>query len=122
IVGRAKIARGMFVGALSDAGEKAATERTEWNEPDAEFAQHRDDPWLEIPLPERVFALNGRDRMNRMRPANRFLPCLGQTEEADFSLRHEFRHRTDDFFDRHIGIDAMLVEQIDVIGAKPAQR
>ena len=45
------------------------------------------------------------------RPKNRTLPCA--TSSAD---------RAGDVLHRHFGIDAVLVEQVDVVGAEPAQR
>ena len=44
-------------------------------------------------------------------------PGFGEAEEANLALAHELRHRADDVLDRHRGIDAMLIEQIDVVGA-----
>ncbi len=57
-----------------------------------------------------------------MRAANRLLARLGKTEEAHLPLPHEVRHGADDVLDRHCGIDAVLIEQVDVIRLQPAQR
>ena len=53
--------------------------------------------------------------MHGVRAANRFLTGLGETEEANLALAHQVGHGADNVFDRHRGIDAMLVEQIDVV-------
>src|SRR4051812_8166647 len=60
--------------------------------------------------------------MHRMCAADRLLACLRQTQKPDLSLSHEIRHRADDFLDRNGGIHAVLIKEIDVIGAEPAQR
>ena len=47
---------------------------------------------------------------------------LGQAEVAHLALAHEIAHRAGDVLDRHRRIDAMLIEEIDMVGAEPAQR
>jgi len=60
--------------------------------------------------------------MHRVGAADRLLSRLGKTEVANLSLAHEVGHRADDCLDRNLGIDAVLVEKIDVIGSQPLQR
>ena len=50
------------------------------------------------------------------------LTGLRQTQEAHLSFAHQFAHRPDDIFNRHLGIDAMLKKQIDTIRPQPSQR
>ena len=121
-IAAAEVALRIFLGALHRAGEKAAAERRERHEADAELAQQRNDARLEVALPQRVLALQRRDRMHGVRAADRLLARFGEAEEAHLPFAHELGHRADDVLDRHRGIDAMLVEQIDVIGLQPAQR
>ena len=121
-IAAAEVALRILLGALHGAGEEAAAERRERHEADAELAQQRDDARLEVALPQRVLALQRRDRMHGVRAADRLLARLGQAEEAHLALAHELGHRADDVLDRHRGIDAVLVEQVDVVGAQPAQR
>ena len=40
---------------------------------------------------------------------------------AHLSFGNEFAHRAGDLFDRHLGIDAMLVEEVDHVGTQPPQ-
>ena len=40
----------------------------------------------------------------------------------DFALVHEFFDGTRDIFDEHVRVDAVLVHQVHVIGAKSLQR
>lgn len=39
--------------------------------------------------------------------------CLGKPDCAHLALLHQFRHRADGFLDRHGGIDAVLVIEVD---------
>ena len=52
----------IFFRALDLAGQETATERRERHEADAEFAESRDDLGFEVPLPQRIFALQRRHR------------------------------------------------------------
>ena len=54
--------------------------------------------------------------------ADRIGARLGQAEMAHFAFFNEARHRTDRFFDRYIGVDPMLVVEIDCIDPEPFQR
>ena len=77
---------------------------------------------LEVALPQRVLALQRRDRVHGVGAADRSLAGLGEAEEAHLALANEVGHRAHDVLDRHGGIDAVLVEQVDVVGAEAAQR
>ncbi len=77
---------------------------------------------LEVSLPERVLALHRADRVHGVGAANGPLAGLGQSEEAHFPLAHEVGHRADDILDGHRGVDAMLVEQVDPVGAEAFER
>ena len=46
---------------------------------------------------------------------------LGKTEKSYLALRDKITHRAGHFLDRHGPIDAVLIEQVDKVGAKPAQ-
>jgi hypothetical protein len=37
----------------------------------------------------------------------------------DLALRHEVLDRARDVFDRYLGVDSMLVEEIDAVGPEP---
>ena len=121
-IAAAEVAFRILLGALDVARQKSAAEGTERNETDAELAQQRNDARFEIALPQRVLALQRRDRMHRMRAPDGLLARFRYSEKSDLSFGHELRHVTDNFLDRHLGIDAMLIEQIDVIGLESLQR
>src|SRR3954462_2973826 len=57
-----------------------------------------------------------------MRSANGALAGLGKAEEANLSLTYELGHGAHRFFDGDFRIHPMLIQQIDAIGAQPAQR
>ena len=60
--------------------------------------------------------------MHGVRAADRLLAGLGEAEEADLALAHEVGHRAHDVLDRHGGVDAVLVEEVDAVGGEPAER
>src|SRR5947207_4340690 len=117
-----EVALGILLRPPGVAGEETATERGERDEADAELAQQRKDPRLEVPLPQRVLALKSRDRVNRVRAADRPLTRLREAEKAHLPFAHELRHRADDVLDRNVLVDAVLVEQVDGIGSEPPER
>ncbi len=51
-----------------------------------------------------------------MGAADRFGAGLGQTEMFHLALADQLLDRTGDILDRHVRIDAMLIEKIDHIG------
>ena len=57
-----------------------------------------------------------------MRSANRFRSRLGETEIAHLPLLDELGHRADRLLDRRVRVDAVLVVDVDVVGAEPLQR
>ena len=72
--------------------------------------------------PERVFALKRRDGLDGVRAANRLHACFGQSEMLHFAGLDQFLDRARNVFDGHIGIDAVLVEQIDEVGLETLER
>src|SRR3569832_388542 len=53
---------------------------------------------------------------------DRFKSRLRKSEVSDFTFCDQILHRARDLFDRHVGIDAMLIKQIDVVSLEPLQR
>ena len=43
-------------------------------------------------------------------------------ERPHFAFLHQFRHGADGLLDRHVGIDAVLVEEVDGLDAEAFQR
>ena len=57
-----------------------------------------------------------------MRPPDRGSSRLRQTEVQHFAGVDQFSHRASHVLDRHLGVDAVLVVQIDMVGPQPAER
>ena len=57
-----------------------------------------------------------------MRPAQRLGRRLREAQIAHLALLHEGGHRANRILDGHGRIDSMLIEKIDVVGAKPLER
>ena len=72
--------------------------------------------------PERVFALQGGDWLDGVGAANGFHAGFGEAEVLDFALLDEFLHGSGDVFDGDVGIDAVLVEEIDGIDLEALER
>ena len=53
------------------------------------------------------------DRLNRVGAANRLRSGFGQPEVLHLALLDQVFHRTGDVLDRHVRVDAVLIEQID---------
>jgi len=49
-------------------------------------------------------------------------PGLGQADVADLALGDQLGQGADGVLDRGVGVDAVLVVQVDVVGAEPTQR
>ena len=61
------------------------------------------------------------DRVDGVRAADRRGRGLGQAEVAHLAGRHQLGHRADGLLDRHLGVDAVLVVEVDVVDAEPLQ-
>src|SRR5216110_1081877 len=64
------------------------------------------------------YSLHGRDRMGGVGAANRRGLRLAEAEVAHLALLDEPRHRADRLLDRHGGIDAVLVVEVDDVDAE----
>jgi hypothetical protein len=60
--------------------------------------------------------------MHGMRAADRYGSGLGQADVANLTLGDQFGQGTHCLLDGCLGIDAVLVVQIDVVSAQPPQR
>jgi hypothetical protein len=56
-----------------------------------------------------------------MRPANRRGRSLGKAEIADFTGPHKVRHGAYGLLDRRVGIDAVLIIEVDHLDSEPFQ-
>ena len=104
------------------AGQEALAERAEGDEADPELLERRQDRILRLTPPQRVLALEGGDRLHRMRATDRLDAGLGQAEVLDLAGLDQLLHRTGDLFDRNLRVDPVLVEEVDRVGLQPAER
>ena len=107
---------------MDPAREEAAAERAVGDEADPELSDRRQDLVLDVAGPERVLALQGGDRVDGVRAADRLGGRLREAEVANLPLLDELGHGADGLLDRRVRIDAMLVVDIDVVGAEPLER
>ena len=117
----AHVVGGVFGGWFDGRGQKAAAERGVGDEADPELADRGQDLGLDGALENRVLALQHGDRMDSVRAADRVRAGLAETEKAHLALLDELSHRPCNVLDRDVGIDAVLVEHVEVVGAQEAQ-
>src|SRR5439155_13424964 len=102
--------------------EKAFTERAEGNETDSEFLKRRQHVILRLPPPNRVFALNCRQRLNGMSPTDCLCSSFGKAKMFHLTLLDQLLHRPSHIVDWHVRINPMLIKQIDGIDFETLER
>ena len=60
--------------------------------------------------------------MNCVCATNGLHPCFRKSEVLHLALLNQLFHRSRNVFDRHVGVNAVLIEQIDDIGLEALQR
>src|SRR6266567_626228 len=101
--------------------QESLAQRTEWHKADPEFLQRRKNLLLRLPPPQRILTLESRDRLNRMGTTNVCCSGLRHTEMLDLTFLNEIPDGARHVFNRHIRVDAMLVEQVDHVAPEPLQ-
>jgi hypothetical protein len=99
--------------------EITLAQRAERDETDAEFFKRRNDFRFRFSPPKRVLALKCRDRLDRMSAPNDLHARFRKSEMLDLAFLDKVLHRSGYLFNRHDGIDAMLVEKINAVGVEP---
>ena len=102
--------------------EKAPSEGRVGDEPDPELNERGHDPRLEIARPQRVLALQRGYLVHGVRASDRLDARLGEADVADLALRDQLGHGADGVLDRRVGVDAVLVVEVDVLDAETPQR
>jgi hypothetical protein len=102
--------------------EEAPAKRTKWNESDSKFLEGRQHFRFRLSPPQRIFALERRQRLNGVCATNRLHSWLRKSEVLYLAFLNQLFHRAGNIFDRHAGIDAVLIKQIDNIGPESFQR
>ena len=104
------------------AREEAPAQRAEWNEADAEFLKRRQHFRFRRSPPQRVFALERRDRLDGVGATDRLHSCFRKAEVLHLTFLNQVLHRSRHVFDRHVRVDAVLIEQIDDIDLESLER
>src|SRR6266496_4365426 len=102
--------------------EEALPQRAVWNEADAEFLESRQHFRFRASRPQRVFALDGRDRLDCVCAPNRLYSRFRKAEVLHFTLLNQVLHRSRHVFDRHVRVNTVLIEQIDGIDLESLKR
>src|SRR5262249_16115516 len=115
------VASAESVGVRDTPREKAAAQGTVGDKADAERLAKRQDFALHVARPQRIFDLQGGERMHRMRPPDGRRPGLANAEKAHLALADKLAHRADRVLDRNGRIHPMDVIEIDDVGLEPPE-
>ncbi len=111
-----------LLGRLEAAGQEPAPERRVGDEADPELAAGGENLRLGVAGPERVLGLDRGDRVHVVSPADRLRRGLAEPDVEHLAVGDQLRHRADRLLDRDVGIDAVLVVEINMVGAEAPQR
>src|SRR5437763_1136475 len=126
VAGEARVAgAGITLGEVGEignhTGQETAAERRVGDKRDAEIARRLARFLRLLAVEQRIFALHGGDRVYRMGTPDALGVCLAEPEMAHLALLDEAAHRADRVLDRHAGVDAVLVIEVDRVDAEPLQ-
>ena len=110
----AKVGAAEGRGRVDRARQKARPERAERDEPDSELlagSQHA--VLLDVARPQRVLALEGRNRLDGVRATECPGARLRQSEELHLAFLDQLLHGAGDVLDRDVRVDAVLIQQVD---------
>src|SRR5207344_747213 len=117
-----EVAGGERGGGVDGAGEEALAERAVGNEADAQLLKDGDHVVFTVAPPQRVLALHRGDGLHGVGAADGLGGRFGQAEVGDLAGVDELFHRAGDVFDGDARVDAVLVVEVDAVGAQPPQR
>src|SRR6266850_3462788 len=100
--------------------QESAPKRTVRDERDAKFAASRQYAvGLHLTRPQRILALQRGNRVDFRGAPQRLRSGFRQSDRSDLAGQNKLGHRTNCFFDRNVGINPMLVVEIDRFDAQP---
>ena len=120
-VAGARVARGEVGEIGDDPGQQAAAERRVGDKRDAEILDRLARLGRLLAIEQREFALHRGDRVDRMGPPEPLRPRLAEPDKPHLAALDEPAHRADRLLDRHVGIDPVLVIEVDHIEPEPLQ-
>ncbi len=94
-------------------GEKTLAEGAIGYETDPELVQDRQDLGFGLAPPKGVLALQGRQRLHGVSAADGRRRGLGPAEVLDLARPDEVFYRAGYILDGNVGVDTVLIEQID---------
>src|SRR5215467_6100534 len=109
------------IGGCHTSRQKAAAQGTVGDKADAERLAKRQDFTFHVARPQRIFDLQGGERMHRVRPPDGCCPGLADAEKAYLALTDKLAHRADRVLDRNGRIDPMDVIEVDDVGLEPPE-
>src|SRR3954454_20232124 len=121
-VGLAPVVVGEVVDGADLSREQAVAERRVGHEADPELAQQRQDVRFHVAGPQRVLGLKRGDRLHGVCAADGLGGCLGEAEVQHLAVGDQVRDGLRGLLDRGVRVDAVLVEQVDVVGAQALER
>src|ERR1700745_878552 len=104
------------------AREEALAQRTERNKADSKFFQGWQHFRFGLSPPQRIFALERRDRLDCVRAAGGLYAGFGQAKVLHLALLNQLFDRPGDVFNGHVWVNPMLIEQINHVGFQPLKR
>src|SRR5271165_363268 len=103
------------------AGQKSLAERPPGDEANPELLAKCELRLLRLAHPQRVVILDGGDWLYGVSLANARDARFRQAEMADLARCNQSSDRVGDILHRHGGVNPMLVQEIDMVGAKALQ-
>ncbi len=103
-------------------GEIAPAQRAERHEADPKFLACRQHFLLNGSPPQRVFALDCRDRLDGVGAADGFRACFRKAKVLDLACLDQVLHRSRHIFDGHVRVNPVLVKQINGLNPEALER
>ena len=103
------------------AGQEAFAERAERHEPDAELFARPEHVVLGAAPPQGVLALDRGHRLDGVGAADGVGRRLGQPVVLDLAGLDQLFDCAGELLDRHVGVDSVLVVQVDAVDAEALQ-
>ncbi len=106
---------------VDGAGEEPLAKRAEGHEADVQLFEGGQDLVFGFAPPERVLALQRGHGLYRVCATDGVDAGFGEPEVLHLALRDEVPNGACDIFDGHVGVHAVLVEEIDPVGPQALQ-